>query len=492
MANVCYLLWMLLLLVAGPLWAQAPRQPVRLELPFNVEDTYVEVIPLPDSSLLVYHKTGDSWGTDATFGFTRYDQQLEEIWTSDAPLKPDQNFIRSFTEAPYTYLLFGGINPQEYTIVRVNLATGKASVKDYTLAMLEAIYEFGVLQNRYFLIGKSKNDTRPLLIYLNPDNGELKPLPAIYGDESTFSDLLVDAAHQRVDIIISESNGRVARLQVKSFNPAGELIVNQFILPRQDRSLLNAEVSPGDSITKLLIGTYGARDVRFTQGFFTMPAMAEERAPNFYSVLQLRNFLKFMKPRREERTRRREAERLKAGKEPGYRYRMLLHDLIPTPNGYVLAAEVYYPQFRDNASDAFNRTISFAKGPEGYKHTHVVAMGFDKEGVLLWDNSFPIGDIITPTLTHTVEIGANPADGRVIVAYPDNEKIVYRVMQDDTYTDEETTLKILPYNKTDKVEDTSEEGIKYWYGSNFAAFGFQRINGAGKVRNVFYVNKISF
>ena len=491
MAKVRYLLWMIFVLVSVPLLAQEPGQPVRLELPFNIEETYVEVIALPDSSLLLYHKVSNIWETKATFHLTRYDYKLEETWTGTVKLKPDQYFIRSFTEAHYTYLIFGSTDLQQYTIAQVNLHNGQSVAKNYELEMLEAIYEFSVLEGRYFLIGKNKNDEKPLLLYLNPGNGEIKPLPAVYGDESTFSDLLADPAHHRVDVVISESNGRVSRLQVKSFDVRGELIKNRFILPQNNRSLLNAEVTPGDTTTKLLVGTYGTRDVRFTQGFFTIPAIAETGSAEFYTVLQLKNFLKFMKPRREERTRRREASRLKAGKEPGYRYRLLLHDLITTPTGYVLTAEVYYPQFRDNSNAGLNRTIMLGRGPEGYKHTQVVALGFDKNGVLLWDNSFPLEDIFTPTLRHTVEVGYSP-DGYVIVAYPDEDKIIYRVMQEDKYTDEDTELKLLTYSKTEKITDTDEQGIIYWYGGSFAAFGFQQVKAPEGVRRVFYINKISF
>ena len=491
MAKVRFLLWMLSILVSAPLLAQEPSQPVRLELPFDIDKTYVEVMALPDSSLLLYHKVSNIWETEATFHLTRYDRNLEEIWTGTLQLKPDQYFIRSYTEAPYTYLVFGSTNLQQYTITRVNLGNGQSLSKDYKLDLLQAIYEFSVLEGRYFLIGKNKDDDKPLLLYVNPASDVIKPLPAIYGDESTFSDLLADPAHHRVDVVISESNGRVSRLQIKSFDAKGELIKNKFVLPQNNRSLLNAEITPGDSTSKILVGTYGFRDIRYTQGFFTIPAIAETGGAEFYNVLQLRNFLKFMKPRREERTRRREAARLKAGKEPGQRYRLLLHDLITTPTGYVLAAEVYYPQYRENSNLGLNRTIMLGRGPEGYKHSQVVALNFDKNGVLLWDNNFPLHDIYTSTLRHTVEVGYKP-NGHVIIAYPDEDKIIYRVMQEDKYSDEDTELKLQTYSKDERIVDTDEQGIIYWYGSNFAAFGFQRVNGPEGIRHVFYINKISF
>ena len=406
----------------------------------------------------------------------------------------DSEYIRYFTETPYTYLLFGGDDQQEYTFARISHSTGDINVRKYELEDVDAIFEYNVLQGNYFLIARNRNDQKPLLLHLNPRSGETKILPSIYGDESTFSDMLADPVNRRLDVVLTESNGRISRLQVKSFDAEGELLSNHFILQQENRSLLNAEITPGDSTRKILLGTYGTRDLRYTQGFFAAPVASQATTDQFYNMLQLNNFLKYMKPRREERTRRRETARLRAGKDPSYRYRLLLHDLITTPNGYVLAGEIYYPQYRNNSSPLWgtSRSMAFNRAHDGYKRTHAVALGFDKDGVLLWDNTFPLRDVVTYELTHTVEVNRAP-DGRVVMAYPESGKIKYQVMDQDKFDKEERELEILTYDEKEKIQDTSYPGIIRWYDGNFAAFGFQRIKSADSgVRNVFYINKISF
>lgn len=401
-----YLLTLLLSLVLVPLLAQEPSQPVRLELPFDPIETEAEVIALPDSSLLVYQKTSNAWGTRATFRFTKYNSQLEEVWSDTASLAPDSNFLRYYSEQPYTYLVFDANDLQDYTFVRLHDKNGSIWHKKFEIDPIEGVYEYQVLQGNYFIIGQNRKTQKPLLLHLNPATGNIQLLPSVYGDESTFSDLLADPAQNRVDAVITESNGRVSRLQVKSFAPDGKLLKNYFILQKEDKSLLNAEITPGDSTRKMLIGTYGTRDLRYNQGFFTAPLAANIVAnAEFYNMLQLKNFLKYMKPRREERTRRREASRLKTGRSPSYHYRLLLHDLIVTPTGYVLAAEAYYPQYSSNSRNiGAGRTITIGRQEEGYKRTHAVVLGFDRNGVLLWDNTFPLVGVTSYELTHTVEV----------------------------------------------------------------------------------------
>lgn len=465
---------------------------MRLELPYQLETSRVEVMALPDSSLLVYSRKSDTWAKDPDFTLEKYNAQLEPVWKSQLDLKPEYEFVRHYTEAPFTYLIFQAAKPTLYTFVRLHLGSGAVTQSELTLDKVEYIYEFNVLRGNHFLITGNNYDTKPNLLYLNPEKPQPTMLPALYGEESSFSDLHTDHVHGRVDVVLVETNRRVSRLQVKSFDHNGKLQQNYFILQPQARSLLNAEVTPGDTLSRMLLGTYGARDLRFVQGFFTSPVASKIVEGEFYSLLDLQNFFKYMKPRREERTRKREFARIAAGKEPLQRYRMLLHDLIQTPNGYVLAAEVYFPQYRSSSGYFDSRVRGLERVAQAYKRTHAIALGFDRDGILLWDNTFPLRDVLTSSLTHAVEIASLP-DGRLVMAHPDREKIIYRRMEQNKFTDKETSIELLPYEKEEKIISTDLPGLIRWYGPHFAAFGFQRVRVPnGPNRAVFYINKISF
>ncbi|MFD2246022.1 hypothetical protein [Pontibacter ruber] len=492
MAKVHCLLLCLFALLPTCLWGQEPKQPVRLELPYKLEETEVELMALPDSSLLVYSKTSNVWGTQATFLFEKYNAQLERVWSKEVELEPDSYFERFFTEQPYTYIAFSSDDTRNYKFLKIDLATGAIQATAHKIETIDLIYEYNVLQGRYFVIGRNRQDEKPVLLHINPEKDEIKLLPTIYAEESSFSDLLADAEHQRVDAVLTESNGRISRLQVKSFDADGELINNFFILQQEDKSLLNAEATPGDSATKMLVGTYGTRDLRYSKGFFVTPVASRGEEATFYNLLQLKNSFKFMKPKREKRFRQREAQRLKAGKEPTFRYRFLLHDLISTPTGYVLAAEVYYPQYRNSGGYMDASVRGGSRWLAAYKRTHAIAAGFDRNGVLLWDNSFRLRDLSTPELTHAIEV-AYTLDGRMIMAYPEEDQIIYSVMQQDSYSDEKTFVDLKTYEEKEKITSTEEPRLIPWYGSSFAAYGFQRVKSSGNgTRSVFYINKITF
>lgn len=496
MVQIRYLLSCFIYFLLFPLMAQIPSQPVRLELPFDMETTEAEVVVMPDSGLLIYHKIGNAWLTNVSFNFTKYNTELKPVWADTLSMPADSDFLRSYAAAPYLYLAFGEDDMRHYTFVRIHQATGQMQHKRYELDQIDALYEFSVLQGNYFIIGHHKKERKPTLLHLDTRTDEVQLLPSVYGEESTFSDLLADQKRNQVDAVITESNGRVSRMQIKRFDAKGRLLNNQFILQQEQRSLLNAEITPGDSAQKMLFGTFGTRDLRYNQGFFSAPLTTSviDEEGNFYSMLQLKNFFKYLKPRQEERTRRREAARLKQGKNPRYRFRLLLHDLILAPDGYILAAEAYFPQYsQSNNNWGIDRTIALGRRQqEGYKRTHAVALGFNKEGELLWDNIFPLKDLTTFELVHAIEVGLMP-DGKVVMAYPDKDKIVYRILDKGKYTPEETELTLLTYEENEKIQDTRFPGVIKWYGNNFAAFGFQRIKPKNEAsRMVFYINKITF
>ncbi|NDK55227.1 hypothetical protein [Pontibacter fetidus] len=493
MYKVCLLLLLIVVLACSSVLAQKPTQPIRIELELDSYKTDADLIATPDSSLLLFTKTEGMWSVPPTFEFTKYNSQLQPVWTKKVDLKPISQYLTHYSEARYAHVAFSGDNEKKYQFVKLNLKSGNITKHDYTIEAIDSIYSFEVVADNYFIVARSRKDGTPTLLHLNQASGEIKPLPAAYGAESAFSDVLAHPQQKQVSVVMSESNGRVSRLQTKLFDAGGTLLKNYFILPELDKRPLYAEVTPGDTTTRLLIGNYATRNLRYATGFFTVPVNSNAADTRYYSFLQLKNFFKYMSPKREARTRRRETNRLKAGKEPNLQYRLLLHDIYTTPDGYILSAEAYTTNSRQGG---FNRlygpTGYFLPSPKSYRRTQAVALGFDKSGVLLWDNSFPLQDIESRELRPTVEVACNPA-GKVVIAYPDKDEIEYKIMDQDTYIEDKTNLKLQPEDPNGKILSTSMAGVVSWYGLNFAAFGWHRIKSPGSdIKQVFYINKVSF
>jgi len=178
---------------------------------------------------------------------------------------------------------------------------------------------------------------------------------------------------------------------------------------------------------------------------------------------------------------------------------MFLHPVIPHPQGYAVVGEIYYPQYRSGSINQYTNITG--RYPEfrqprtnfdGYRFTHAIVCVFDKEGKLLWDNAYKLKNETYSELGPTVEVGVNP-NGDISLVYPDEEYIWYKTLKPNTELSNEEKVEVRVQEESEKMASSNNEGIVHWYGSNFIAFGFQRIKPAqGEARTVFYLQNLSF
>jgi hypothetical protein len=327
--------------------------------------------------------------------------------------------------------------------------------------------------------------------------------------------------------VLSQTNGRKQRLLLRRLSSEqGELLNSQLVQTESERSLLTAQLSPpADTSARLLAGTYGLRDVQYAQGLFAtdLTAMtAEKPALRFYDFRRLRHFFDYLNPAHEARLRGRADRREAREAAPiRWRYRLLLHELLPQPGGgYTLVAEVYTPQY--NYSTPYNNGMSFftpmSAGlssasrnfgmPGGYyggrvllgfRTSHVLVCGFDKRGNLLWDNTY----VVTPDVMRSeLEEAVQPltlADGRVVLAYLNGEnELHYKCINHDEAGANDRQVQLLTFSSDghnpDKVLDTVQPDVLPWTGNQFIASGFQRVRQGtrGAERQVFFLQALQF
>ena len=133
--------------------------------------------------------------------------------------------------------------------------------------------------------------------------------------------------------------------------------------------------------------------------------------------------------KQQERMESKIQKRKKQGKDLRLQYRLLVHDIIQRNGQYIMIAEAYYPEYRNNNNyygspmmGGFGMGGGFGIGfgspwgyspysnyrsyPvfDGYVYPHAVIAGFDMQGNLLWDNSFEINDVKTFVLKEKVKV----------------------------------------------------------------------------------------
>ena len=123
-------------------------------------------------------------------------------------------------------------------------------------------------------------------------------------------------------------------------------------------------------------------------------------------------------------------------------------------------------------------------------------IGFDQNGKLIWDNSFEINDVKTYTLEKFVKIAVEK--DRIILLYLYENTIRSKIISGSEVLEGKSVDEMKLKFEGDEVKERETESSKldHWYGSNFIAYGVQRVNNkknlqVASTRKVFFINKIT-
>ncbi|GAB3906819.1 hypothetical protein GCM10028803_39800 [Larkinella knui] len=481
---------------------------VRLELPISQNsEEFFDVTTLGTKGVLINIRHGDYYSSAPTkFSFKRYDTDLKLLWATDHKIDPFYEPVRSCRTEHYLYWLMKETANEKIAILRVNLDDGSMETFRGGLVTPMDIFHFKVLDNIAYLGGYYRS--RPVVVSFSFFDLTSKVLPGLYSNHIQLNDIEVDEQRRLVHVMTDATHQRNCEFTVRTYSYEGKLIrtVN---LDGKEHSLISGKLLPLNDEESLLVGNYSNDCTPYSQGVYitrirnsaattgasatgenmTITAPEDTRYIDFS---ELRNFFNYMKPKRQQKMIERLARRKDQGKDTKFRYRLLVHDLVPTEEGLMLIAEVYYPQYRGSAYPYMGSGRSFDRYQEGYRYTHAFLCGFDKKGKLLWDNSLPIPDLSSYDLHQMVQVSRH--GNTTVLAYPHDGEINAEVIQGAKVVREQEKYSLKKLGDNEKVVYSENDQLEAWYDGHFLACGFQKIStdrSLAPPREVFYINKVT-
>mgnify|MGYP003324778315 CR=1 FL=1 len=183
--------------------------------------------------------------------------------------------------------------------------------------------------------------------------------------------------------------------------------------------------------------------------------------------------------------------------EHNLNYRVIIHEILQRGNRLILTGEVYFPK------SANFRTLTPSSGiaqipytDSGFNHTHAFAVGFDLEGNILWDHSWPMQDMFFLTLGKKAVF--HLFTNRLEVYSLEKNKIRSRIFLDQKVIEDQLEIPISLGVDSDKwlLENPKIESVVSWYDQFILAFGRQQISTSSNINSsyeeVFYLNKIHY
>jgi len=484
------------------------KQTKRFEIELDQFDEYFTVVSTGEQGVVLFREIEERGaGGDKGWEVIKLDSMLQQEWAKVYYIDSEYIINGYDYHQEDLFLLYnnGPYSNDEFLLARIDLQDQSFTSFNITKNFAIALTEFEMVGNSAILGGYI--NYRPTVVLYNFVGEKLIVLPGFYLDRSELIQVEVDDDRNIFRILTTaKTYDKRNTVSVKTFDETGEMLLNTMLEPESGLNLLYGHATTIIGDQQFLAGTYsqfrsassGAES--YSRGIFIGSVdAAGEQTINYYNYGDLENFFNYMKVKRKERVQRRIERRRIKGKKVKFNYRLLVHDVIPRGDTYIMLGEAYYPTYSNRSSFSGFNYNPFMSGSSfaGYRYTHAVLIGFDSEGNLLWDNSFEINDVVSYRLEQYVHTIVE--EDRLVLLYLYEDQIRSKIIEKEQVIEGKSFNDIELKFQDDVVKNNDYRvgGLEKWYDKNFIAYGVQKIRNLNDPdinlnREVFYINKIVY
>jgi hypothetical protein len=489
-------------------------QPQRIEFELGFDDDQFFVMPAQEKGMVLFRETTqkDKQG-NYEWEFLKYDTSFTQEWTKKYAL--DQYFQLTGIESDdksIFLLLQKKSNFHDYQLISLDLVSGDTLMYPIYQFLPLTLTEFTIVGKNALLVGRL--NFRSAVIQYNMETRRIKVLPGFYQLNSDVLELKIDPVLDAFHVLTNERGfGNKNFISLRIFDQEGSLLKTTTIKPEKTLNFLEAKATLMQNGDQIVVGTYGVRSSNYSHGIFIakVNAVGDQQA-FYYSYGDLENFFGYLKPKKEDRIRKKIKRRKQVGRPMNYYYKMNVSDIFERQGHFIMLAEAYHPYYfyehttpltYDGAHHRSYGSLNYYNSSvSGYKYTHAILVGFDKEGNLKWDNSLEISDMTSIELQKNVTIGIS--GDKVAMFYLQDQAIRSKIIQDGQVVQDSTLEGIKLQSEEEEAFPAGKNyfngNVEWWYGNYFFAYGVQRLKtlkgkeekGNKHYRTVFYINKLHF
>ncbi|MEZ4828550.1 MAG: hypothetical protein R3C61_20025 [Bacteroidia bacterium] len=546
-------------------FSQEPEPDLRMEVAVEGYSDKYYVAATGDLGLVLYHQSDTTdENKDPIWTFTKFTTDFIEIWKREAAVDKGLVYQREYFDGVAVHALFLPIKSRlktRFQIISLNAETGDIYSTEGVIPYKVKVNDFSVVKNMAYIGGETEMGKleqigrgaavtavfpiflgilqyNPKMVLMRSDIYQDKTLEEKfdYYKASSVESLSPNEYARSMSVVINHSPQRKKdKVYIKEYAQE-KLIRNLEVNPKGANRLLTGRIKHINREEFLIIGTYAAPyfDQKLGKRFGTWltHTKLEGEAQGIYiakfsyrsqKFIQYYNFSEFenffeaygkkvaekVKKKASKRKKKAEkrAKKKKATKELILEVSLLIHDIIETPEEYLLVAEAYYPVYQEMNS-SFN-PLSGETGYSrpgrgnvllGYRYTHAITAGFDKfKGMMKWDNSFPIWNIMSDKLEQRVQVFHNEEDTTTTMIFNNEGLIQSRVVKGGEIIQSRKIKQVETEFMTDRIKEDYNSDIEYWYGNYFLAWGYEKIAKTDEKilsqerrRHVFYFYKVAY
>ncbi|HTH54457.1 MAG TPA: hypothetical protein VL728_00340 [Cyclobacteriaceae bacterium] len=480
-------------------WGQV-EQNGRYEVSINQDAEAHQIISLDTSGLLLYRNFVGP--VENQLELTRLDTALHQLWHGYVSWSKEYNFAQVVAHGEKIYFFFRGLPGKGFLALAINIKDGS-----YITANIKITVPFNathfVVSKESILIGGYFN-YRPIVLHYSMRTTTSRVLPGFLNEQGELIQIK-NYNNGNVDVVTSAKNSsRRKCIWVRHFDGNGDLIKTTILEPEEKKDLIFGRATKMMDNNQVIAGVYG-RSSTYVRGIFVADINAYgEYKIHYYNFADLKNFFHYMKAKREKRIKDRIERRKIRGKKTKFNYRLMVHELIPYKDQFIMLGEAFIPRYSNRSTgggmgNTFNSPWNYGMSGtasriygtdlvfDGYQYTHAVAIGFDKKAELAWDNSFEINGIKVFQLDQFVKIFPTP--DHIVLVYIFENAIRSKIIKDDQVI-ESTVQTPIVANDGGQILGTRSSKLEYWHGNHFIVSGVQIVKTPENLRKVFFINRL--
>ena len=470
------------------------------------DDFYGESIYEFGEDGLVMVSNSKASGGEVTWKYEKFNNDLER--TGEQLLYIEKGYWRdeTFRDDKTLYTFFKN-KRGEYRIVNYNIQSSKFEEVTGSLEKNTGVSRMAVLGDYAYFTATYKK--APHVFTVNLKTGEHKFSPIkIEGFNSkklTIENMqLMEESNEVFLIIEAFLNRKESSMYVIRMDDQGGIKDNYNFSQGMEERIISASASNIGDNEYVITGTHSSKGKGASDGmYFSTVKDGMITNINFYSFLELENFLNYLPQKKQEKIEKKKARKESKGKDYSISYLLAPHNIIKVDDGYIFLAEAFYPTYRQEAqtrttfvNGVATTTTVWVTVFDGYQYTHAFFAKFNEKGEKEWDQSFEMWMAYKPYYVKRFINIAEQKQDAIKLVYASRSRIHSKSFDfSGTILEDESSEEIDTGMDSDKVK-RSYSNMSYWYGNYFLAYGSQKIKNKTesdkKKRTVYFINKIQY
>lgn len=502
------------------------QQTERFEIVQKNSDEYFTLISLKDEGLALLREKNEYNGNKKNWEIIILDTDLVEKRKFDIEINQRHVLLGYEIDKKRLYLLYrtGETTKNSLELIEINTAAGSEAGRFQIKPELDfKVTHFSKAGSSFIMGGYVTNE--PAVLLYDAALNSIKVLPGFFQKDNELVDLRVNQNKTFNSVLIDRSLRSERKLVFKTFDETGNLLLEDVLPIEDDKSLQTSLSSTLEREELVLLGTWGEKQSKQSQGFFSLTVDPfKEQKIKYFHFGMMDHFLDHLNPKRAERIKETTQDAILAGRKPSFTSYVMPFKIAETPDGYLLLAEVYTPSSTMNPyynnpygnpyyANPYNYYNPFWPGyypgmrmyrpypygnqtrnADNVKFDQTVVVAFDAEGNMLWSQSITLDDLKRSSLEQVSDFYKD--DKNLIFLYKKESELKIKTITMDDGVAKEITERIKLKDPIEEIrsEKEHEDGVRHWFKNAFYLWGYHTVrnvqNKDNRVRDVFYINKI--